>query len=292
MIEAKVIADSISPDGVRLTTIEVQFWRPMLAEFNTHRQFSRNSASSRAIPLTKANGTGTLDRVKNDPAWPEYWPAEQTGMSGGAELEGADLHYAKELFAMVRYGTIQLIEAYIERQARDFPDDPKAHTLHKSVLNRLLEPFMWHRVIVTSTEWENFFAQRCHKDAQPEIRLAAEAMRDALNASTPTPLKYGEFHLPYTYESDKVTYNLKDLIAASVARCARVSYLTHDGTRDFHKDLDLFLKLDGQNPPHLSPMEHVATPAKPKKWYTPWRKNPLGNFNGWTQVRHKRELAR
>lgn len=284
MIQAKVIADSISPQGMRLTTLEVEFWRPMLAEFNTHRVFSRNSASSRAIPLTKKNGTGTLDRVKNDPAWPISWPAEQSGMSGGAELEGSDLRDAQALAARIHENTIREIEDYIESRGTR----PK---LHKSVLNRYLEPFMWHKVIVTSAEWENFFAQRCHKDAQPEIRLAAEAMRDALYASTPTLLFPGEYHLPYIRE-DEFELNVKDLIAASVARCARVSYLTHDGVRDFGKDIELFLKLDGQNPPHLSPMEHVATPAKPKKWYTPWRKKPLGNFWGWEQVRHNRKVVR
>lgn len=291
-VYAKVIEDSVSQDGVRLTTLEVNFWRPMLAEFNTHRVFSRNSASSRAIPLRKKNKTGTLDRIESDPAWPLEWPCEQSGMSGGDALEGIDLDLAQQLFREVHQSTIRLYESYKECLTNNYPEaDEKelaTHMLHKSLLNRLFEPFMWHRVIVTATDWEGWVAQRCHPDAQPEIRVPAEAIRDALAASVPKLLRKGEYHLPYITEEERAVLPLFKLIRISIARCARVSYLTHDGVRDLDKDVDLFNKLDSQNPPHYSPMEHVATPARVKKWYTPWRKRPLGNFYYWKQIRHYR----
>lgn len=289
MIYAKVMTDSISPAGDRLTTMEVQFWRPMLPEFNTYRKFSRNSASSRARPLFKQNKTGTLDMVILDPAGPEEWVHEKTGMSGGEHLEGADLDKAFALYDKVKDDTINSVKDYLSDIRGTYPKlsdkDLKDHLLHKSMINRLLEPFMWHKVIVTSTDWDNYFEQRCHPDAQPEIRILAEKMREALEASRPTPIKYGEYHTPYIAVEDSAS--LQTRIKASVARCARVSYLTHDGDRNIQKDVELFEdKLMAQDPPHYSPMEHVAFPAKPKRWFTPWRKKPLGNFTGWEQIRH------
>src|SRR5580704_14193555 len=116
---ARVILDSLSPRGARLTTIEVTFWRPVLAEFNTHRQFSRNSASSRAIPVEKQ-----LKRVLEDPSNPISWPCEQPGMQGGEELEGQDLEDAQKFWNDVRMTTTALLEDYV----RDHPD--KEHRLH------------------------------------------------------------------------------------------------------------------------------------------------------------------
>jgi len=174
MIEAAVIADSMSPSGDRLTTFEVQFPRWLLPEFNTYRQWSRSSASSRAIPLRKKNGNGTLDMVERDPSMPFSWPCEQPGMSGGAELYGLDLELAKKLFDEVRQNTLATISSYVEYVSKLYSnlsgDDLKSHTLHKSLINRLIEPHLNHRVIVTATEWDNMFHQRIHPDAQPEFR--------------------------------------------------------------------------------------------------------------------------
>ena len=52
-IKAVIAADSINVKGKRITTFIVTMPRIVLAELNTHRVFSRNSASSRAIPFTK-----------------------------------------------------------------------------------------------------------------------------------------------------------------------------------------------------------------------------------------------
>lgn len=283
---AKVISDSVAyfPDrlgvlqdgspavyGKRLTTMEVVMNRFVLAEFNTHRMFSRNSASSRAIPVKKQ-----IEKVRNDIAYPRGWPAEQKGMQGGDLLPEFESDCARDVWDVAARNAIASAEVLVNLG------------VHKSVTNRLLEPFMWHTAVVTSSEWENFFTQRCSPLAQPELRATAEAMYTALLESTPTPLKVGEWHLPYTDSEDwkwaetrdipsKAVHLLKML---SVARCARVSYLTQDGKRDPGLDVDMYARLIEAAPPHASPLEHVATPVEEFEY-------GLGNFRGWRQLRHE-----
>lgn len=265
MTSAKVIKDSLSPLGVRLTTIEVVIHRFVLAEFNTHRMFSRNSASSRAIPVAKQ-----LLRLEADPAIPVVWPAEQAGMQGGDALEGDAAVFAQEAWLAARDSAVS------------HANHLQSLGVHKSVTNRLLEPFMWHTVIVSATDWDNFWAQRCSALAQPEIRVAAEAMRDAYQASEPVPVAFGDWHLPYVHSDEHADWDITTLRRVSAARCARVSYLTHDGKRDAAVDVDLFNKLVSARPMHASPLEHVATPAR---LIDP----PAGNFTGWAQLRHEVE---
>jgi len=280
VIAAEVIADSISPQGVRLVTIEATMHRFVLAELNTHRVFSRNSASSRAIPVAKQ-----LEKVISNAAYPVSWPSEQPGMQGGSELDGEDLFEAVELWNQVHYEVTSRVGAYLDAHPE------KSTRLHKSVLNRLLEPFMWHTVVVTATEWDGFWWQRCHPAAQPELRVAAEEMRSAFDASTPTPVAYGEWHLPYTtVEERRATPNV-DWRKVSAARCARLSTLTQDGTRSLDADLALFARLADRpeghklfegDPFHASPLEHVATPHHPN-----FRSTQRGNLRGYHQFRHE-----
>lgn len=254
---AKVLADSISPRGKRLTTLEVTFPRYVLAEFNTHRMFSRNSASSRAIPVQKQ-----LDRIVNDPFIGDHWGSNQPGMQAGAELQGQTRAQAIEIWREAAQAAVQAAQRLSELG------------VHKQRTNRLLEPFMWHTVIVTATEWSNFYALRAHKDAQPEIRDAACAMRDAMNASTPVELDYGEWHTPLIQPDEN--FPLDDKLKISVGRCARVSYLTHDGVRDSAKDIELYERLVEGG--HMSPLEHVARPQNESE-------PQLGNLLGWHQHR-------
>lgn len=258
---ASVIADSVSPSGVRLTTIEVTLHRFVLAELNTHRVFSRNSASSRAIPVRKQ-----LARVLEDPALPVEFGENQRGMQAGDALAGDDEQAALAAWLQARDQAVAAVERLQELG------------VHKQVTNRLLEPFMWHTVIVTATEWDGFWEQRCSPLAQPEIMVAAEAMRTEYDASTPVEVGHGQWHTPYLRDEDG---DLDDETArkVSAARCARVSYLTHDGRRDIDKDIELYERLVSARPPHWSPLEHVATPAEPDE-------APLGNFHAWRQLRH------
>src|SRR6188768_1695777 len=189
---AKIIADSINSQGDRLTTMEVTIHRFVLAEFNTHRAFSRNSASSRAIPFAKMRA-----KALETPAVPLSWPREQKGMQGGEELPQTARLVAGDRWLVAR------------NMAVAAADELHEIGVHKSVINRLLEPFLPHTIIVSATDWSGFWAQRCHPDAQPEIRVAAEAMQVAYEASTPKKLAWGEFHLPYVTEEEREEFPLE-----------------------------------------------------------------------------------
>ena len=262
--QASVIADSISPNGDRLTTIEVVFHRFVLAEMNTHRAFSRNSASSRAIPISKQ-----IEKVLIDPALPIEFGTKKSGMQPGPPLEGEDYDRAVEIWLEASDAAVVAAKQL------------EAMGIHKQVANRLLEPFMWHTAIITSTEWDNFLLQRDSDLAQKEIQVPAHLISLVLKESKPEKRGYGQWHLPYVGEEEK-HLTIEEKRKISVARCARVSYLTHSGKRDIKKDLELYDRLITANPPHWSPLEHVATPSTIKQ--------PLGNFDGWEQFRHKAEL--
>jgi thymidylate synthase ThyX len=262
---ATVVLDSVAPDGARLTTVEVTLHRFVLAELNTHRVMSRNSASSRAIPTAKQ-----IRRLVEDPALPAEFGTNQRGMQAAEPLAGEAHDAALAVWLEARDHAVEAAERLFELG------------VHKQVVNRLLEPFMWHTVIVSATDWDGFWTQRCSPLAQPEIRLAAEAMRAAYDASTPTPLTPGEWHTPYV-RPDEDHLDLETRKRISAARCARVSYLTHDGRRDVAADEELFERLVTADPPHWSPLEHVATPADGEV---------PGNLRGWAQLRHAVEAAR
>lgn len=217
MIQAKVIADSENIIGDRITTMIVTFPRLILAELNTHRMFSRNSASSRAIPFKKM-----LASVWNNPFIPIAWQKDHSGMQGNEYFTNkVQIFLLRNLWLLAR--TLAVVLAWTLSKVG----------LTKQLCNRLLEPFMWHTVIITATEWENFFALRSpiylpvgnanetfrsKRDArkrfanelegvdwllvnkgQAEIHMMAlaEAMWDAYNKSTPKNLKQGEWHIPF-----------------------------------------------------------------------------------------------
>jgi thymidylate synthase ThyX len=291
--DAKVLADSQSPAGYRLTTLEATFPRFVLAEFNTHRVFSRNSASSRAIPIAKQ-----LRRVLEEPYVPIEFGSNQPGMQAGPALEGEKREAAEREWLSARDDAVRRVLGLVTdpdtargdlldvlgqveeaTRAKNRPDEWL--NVHKQVANRLLEPFMWHTVIVTATEWENFWNLRCHPDAQPEIRLVAETMRDAAAASEPANLAEDEWHLPLVRPEDRdQAGSLEDLIKISAGRCARVSYLTHAGERDLDADIQLHDRLLESG--HMSPLEHPARPLSA----TELEENEWSsNFRGWFPYR-------
>ncbi len=284
--EAKVLADSVSPDRHRLITLQVTLPRIVLAELNTHRDFSRNSASSRAIPVEKM-----LARVTTDPFVPIYWGKNQKGMQAEEELTEDEQKAAEKEWLHARDLALVSAKALL------------AMGVHKQITNRLLEPFLWHTVIISSTQWDNALNLRRHKDAQPEIRRAFEMIGDVIQSSWPEYLSPKEWHLPLVRGVDEETLRIEGygdagLAKISCGRCARVSYLTHDGRRDPREDIAL---VDERLVPsgHMSPLEHAARPmtqeelaryrkptfhlledAKP-----PYFTHFLGNFNGWVQYR-------
>jgi thymidylate synthase-like protein len=316
-ISAKIIADSVSPQDIRLTTMQLRYPRFIHAEFMTHRVFSRNASSSRAIPVERL-----IEDIIRDTAMPIHWGKNQAGMQ--AREEHRELVLAPTQIAVLRNegpcladGKLSLTREEAWNFARDraieMAREFHAAGYHKQIVNRLLEPFSHINVVVTATEWSNFFALRDHPDAQPEIRELAQEMRTVMCLSTPESLEVGQWHLPYVphwERSDIVKqatgrhwdqlWNNEDRLAmvkVSVARCARVSFLTHDGKQpDIAKDLELYERLVGSVPLHASPAEHQATPDVSMGLFNPivhgtwnpgaWKQPELhGNLKGWVQFR-------
>lgn len=262
MIKATMIADSISEAGVRLSTLSLVYPRFIHAEFMTHRVFSRNASSSRAIPVLKM-----LRQVWNDPAMPIHWGKNQAGMQAKGELSPFKKAIARGLWKGA--AKVACVFAYGMHKLG----------LHKQVANRILEPWQYIHVLVTATEWDNFYALRLHEDAQPEIFELARVMKVAMLGSQPRLLREGQWHLPYVSEIEEYQYDADLLRQASAARSCRVSYLKHDGERpELADDLKLCERLAGSEPIHASPFEHQATPAgSADEWH--------GNFRGWVQHR-------
>lgn len=263
--EVKIIKDSLHPrTGRRLTTMQLRYWRGLHSEFMTHRVFSRNASSSRAIPIMTF-----LKQVWNDPAGPVHWGANNPGMQAKTELSGFKLWFAKQSWKWT--GRAVCAAVWLTN---------KIAKPHKQTFNRLLEPWQYISVIVTATDWDNFFELRNHPDAQPEIRELAIAMLAAMENSTPV---YRELHLPYVTDEEEKAYvdgklDLETLFKISTARCARVSYLTHDGVKpSIDKDIRLHNQLVESVPIHASPTEHQAIAAEHDAYYK--------NFRGWRQYR-------
>lgn len=286
-ITAKVIADSINPNGVRITTFEVEYPRFIHAEVMTHRMFSRNSASSRAIPVAKI-----IEQVRNNPATPIHWGKNQAGMQAKEEFEGQAKVIAKHLW----------IEA--AQSAANAAENMLKLGLHKQVVNRILEPFQTMKVVITATEWNNFWYLRDHDDAQPEIQKLARVMKGEYDYSKPQRLEFGMWHLPYIFcrtdstgtqqyyfadETEEEEYTLTQAIKISCSSCAQVSYRKLDTSLE--KAEDIYKKLVESEPVHASAFEHVAKCEDSSTYpdgfthedfdFTVWS----GNFREWIQYR-------
>lgn len=256
---AKVIAHSkCAKTGKEVVTFEIVYPRIILAEVNTHRILSKNSASSRAIPITKV-----IEQVRSAPAVPSHWGKNQPGMSAREELTGTALANVQGLWYEAALDASDHVEAMAEQGA------------HKQVANRLLEPFQWMKTVITGTEWDNFFHLRRHKDADPTFQELANVMWEALQASVPQKLKPGQWHTPYVWsgthvETGEFVYfiidkdgeqeflTLEEALQVSSSCCAQVSYRTLDDTLE--KAQMVYKRLVESKPVHASPFEHCATP--------------------------------
>jgi hypothetical protein len=216
---------------------------------------------------------------------PEAFEANKKGMQSGEELDETGQIRARMAWLLGVERAIDTAEMLADTH------------VHKQWANRILEPYMWQTVIVSATEWDNFFELRISESAQPEIRRIATLMRDAMEESKPQTLSPWQWHLPLVDASDvdEVEENYEEyaflekhtnpthiLRLISAGRCARVSYLTHDGKRDLSADVLLAQRLIADG--HMSPLEHVATPGNyPDRFH--------GNFRGWRQFRKEYEPA-
>jgi len=292
LITAKIIADSESDDGIRMTTMEIEYPRFILSELNTHRMLSKNSASSRAIPVKAMH-----DQIRQNPAQPVAWGKNQSGMQAKEYLDVADTLEAMMLWE-------QACDS-----ALDYAQQLADLNIHKQLVNRVTEPWMTMKTVISGTEWKNFFYLRDHSDAQPEIQLLAHKMKSAMDSSVPEYLTYNEWHLPYVrsvrnrwgtleyFDANGELMTLVDARVVSASCCAQVSYRKSDDSLD--KARRVFSQLIDSVPAHASPIEHQATPMpydimcvyEPETWVPGvshasangdlWS----GNLRGWVQFR-------
>lgn len=302
-ITAKVVCDSISEQGHRITTFELEYNRYIHGELLTNRMFSRNCSSSRAIPIKKM-----IEYTQNNMAMPLYYGSAKSGMQAGEELESTWL--PKLLWKSGFFVSKNIVKAMDKLK------------LHKQIPNRLLEPWQMIKVVVTATDFDNFFNLRIEGAAQPEIAMLAHKMYQAREESKPKLLKEGQYHLPYVdsvdyvegdggygeYENDQWYHlngngiSLEEAIRISAASCAAQSYRTESMTLEkANKIFDMLVK---DKTLHASPFENIATPIHyTNKGMMINEKNPVtwqkgithidrkgnlhsGNFKGWIQYRH------
>jgi thymidylate synthase ThyX len=270
MIKAEIVADSVAPSNSRLTTFVLTYPRFIHSEFMTHRMFSRNASSSRAIPVKRQ-----IEMVSENPAMPLAFTKNKAGMQGGDPLDGKAAELAEKIWMMAAFHAMDKAKILMDLG------------VHKQYANRLLEPFAHITVVCTATEFANFFALRRHPAAQPEIQELANLMWQQYESNQPKIVAESEPHLPFvsdeTLEAAKAADDCVDQILncfkMSVARCARVSYLNHEGKNPtLDEDLQLYNRLLGQVPIHASPAEHQA-------WAMTDPNFQSGNFRGWEQYR-------
>lgn len=300
-ISATVVADSVNEFGNRATTVVCTFPRYILAEVNTHRMISKNSASSRAIPFIKM-----AQAVEQNPFIPMAFQKNHPGMQGTEYCTERESEVAKSAWLVARNKALE--QAYYLA----------TKNVTKQLINRLLEPYMYHTAIMTATEWENFFALRCpqytfgdkvfrsksdavqyfkgdaekhHKTdwlrvnkGQSDIHMMslAEAIWDARNESTPRQLKAGEWHIPFMNKipsligcPDRATVAthgefVPEYVKVSTAMCARTSYtvIGEEKEMTYEKLVGIHDKLIVQRPLHASPMEHPMQAMTHREYLT------------------------
>ena len=307
-IMAGVLADSVNVWGNRLTTFRLHYPRFIHAEFMTHRMFSKNASSSRAIPVSRV-----IEQVTDNPAMPIHWGKNQPGMQANEEctnpiIQDVDSAGYKTI-DFSREDWWRLSAKEMIKFAREFSDSG----YHKQVVNRLLEPYQYMNVVMSATDLDNFFWLRIHEAADPNIHELARVMYEAYSDSTPEELRFGEWHTPYVIHTRDVNTNelkyfldsangdslsAEDACKISASCAAQASYRKLDTSID--KALSIYDKLVEMTPIHASPFEHVATPFSEKEiMVRSQAKHTLdinnidnsdqvfykGNFKGWTQLR-------
>lgn len=268
--EVELLLSSVA-NGVELHTFRLKYWRAIHSEVMTHRDFSRNAGSSRAIPVEKM-----LKQIRENPAGPSHWGKNEKGMQA---------NYENNAFVIIPMNLIGSFEEYCIETRSETIDSFKelrrncprelawqfaawlAASMsgafseagyHKQIANRITEPYQYINVVLSSTEWDNFFKLRCHADAMPEFKDLAEEMRFKILESKPQVLQMGEWHLPLIFEHEK-PQPIEVKLKLSAARCASTSYKTVEGfDMSFDIAQRIFDKLVGSEPLHASPTEHQA----------------------------------
>lgn len=290
---ARVVAYSVSEEtNEKIITFELEYPRLIHSELMTHRLFSRNAASSRAIPVQKM-----IEMVRENPAMPVRFGANQAGMQD----KGDDLDMDGFITLANSEGKVMYMDSpehlweFAAQQATDVSEVFSNLNYHKQIANRLLEPFQYIKTVVTFTgNGANFYGLRDHPDADPTICELAQVMKEARDGAKVHVLGVGDWHLPY-YENGVfrkgIDKGLEQAKRISASCCAQVSFRKLDNSSK--KADKVFERLVESKPVHASPTEHQATPLKVgvgfrSKYVThidrggnPWS----GNFRNWGQFR-------
>jgi len=296
-MQAEVILASKGPDQKPIYTIRLRYPRIIHGEIMTHRVFSRNARSSRAVPVKTM-----LNEVRNTPFVPWHWGKNQKGMQASEECNEVvslpDVAFSEkteQLEWVVNDHTSS--EAWLKAAdiaiitAEAFMNSG----YHKQIPNRLIEPFSWIDTLITSTEWDNFLWLRDHPDAEPHLQDLARLVKQAIDDAKVWDLKPGEWHLPYLttqyvfpfeheYNDGQTPHHVM-LCKISAARCARISYKPFDGNASLSRELERYDSLVTADRVHASPLEHQATPdTHDDDWG--WDSPHLhGNLTGYIQFR-------
>lgn len=288
-VTAKIISDSTNPRGTRITTFELEYPRIVHGELMTHRVFSRNAASSRAIPVS-----AMIKAIEDNPAMPSHWGKNQAGMKAKEELDDFTKEATKGVWLSACKEAIACAKVMNNMG------------VHKQVVNRITEPYQHMKIVLTGTEFNNWFWLRDHEDADPTIKELAHKMHMQYQSNKPKELSYGQWHLPYvdcTYDNDKQYYSiegesisLEDAKMISASACAQVSYRKTD--MSLEKARMIYKLLIESEPCHASPVEHSAlcfddteVDFHPKSWpegitHMDCKDNLWsGNFRDWIQMR-------
>lgn len=267
IIRATVIADSISPAGERLTTFELVAPKRIVAQFNTHGMIRRDSASIRAVPTVVI-----LQQILDQPYRPAFWRYKQKGMQPGDFMSPSHQYRMNEIEDEMRQAIITGVAEMAELGAS------------KEDINAYLEPWMYTTIVATATEWDNYYRQRAHEDAQGAHSILAYKMREAQAASEPVLRSQKAsvrtvdiWHLPYVTDEERQTGAWTALVYASAARCAGISYFRQGKREDRTIDQEIMRTLDLVRAGHWSPTEMPARVGVPDEWYGPYR--------GWKSLR-------
>lgn len=259
MNQVKIVEHTVSQLGNDIVTFEIRLPKQYVAEFNTHKnEIERNSASSRAVPITTV-----INRVKDDPAIPFEWRYNAKGMQGGNFMSMEDSKEGDKIWLEARDAMI----GYVEKL--------QAINADKQRVNRLLEPWMWTIIVCTMTGSggigvPNFFGLRDSEQAQPEFRIIAHEMHELYHYSLPN---LAEWHLPYVTQEERKELDVFDCALISSTRCGRVTYYKQGETKTFSEEIERAYSFFNQR--HFSPLRHACR-AGEDEWY--------GNFFGWKPI--------
>lgn len=259
---AKVVLASKPTNGaLPLVTMHLHYPDIIHGEVMTHRVFSRNARSMRAVPVQTM-----LKEVRENPFVPWHWGKNQRGMQASEECnEPIDCRYIPLELDVDRISREDAWR-HSARVAASMAEAYAQAGYHKQVANRIIAPYTWKHTLISSTSWANFLHLRDHDDAEPHFHDLAGLVREALAGAEYQKLAPGEWHLPYITDEDRARAYARERVGEanailqklSVARSARISYAPFDGDASIERELERYNLLVGSHPLHASPAEHQA----------------------------------